>query len=196
MMFAGRDYAALRLQLQVREQVVETLQPRGAALNPAQDHRPALARAHGGVANEASLIEAWRARNARISPFGFLGWLSEVWPWLLGLGFALPVLGALIGAQASREGSVADDTLQVRVGGSGEHKNTNPSHGADLAEPRIPVPNPNPPKGEDSEASRSLSPDPVAWTWNARPAARTAPSRPKPLPVKSPHGEQGSEGRG
>jgi hypothetical protein len=203
LMLAGRDYAVLRLQLQARQQAVETLQPQGSTLNRAQDRAPALTRARTGTSNVEARMEAWRRLNSAMSPFGFISWLSDLWPWLLGLGFAFPVLGGLIGAQVPK---------RVRVGGSGsrEHKPDTDSQSDSriwgVRHPPVPEPEPtqlkvsgktteiptsNPPQENDVGESRTLPADPAAWNWSARPAARNAPSRPKPPPVKSPHGNDG-----
>src|SRR5690606_18422907 len=71
---AGRDHAVIRLQ----------------AAAPGAPERPGL----------AARRAAWARDHARLSLFGFVRWADDLWPWLVGLGFALPVLGGLVGAQA------------------------------------------------------------------------------------------------
>jgi hypothetical protein len=212
----GREYPALQLRLQALRLEAEMLRPRGSGVSAtspdfvSRDQVPALERAQAAVADAEARITSWRRANAQMTAFGFLGWLSDLWPWLLGLGFALPVLGGLIGAQAGRSG--APDPVGVHPAALPEpaihatgrtaagletraiHASTGSATGRDMG---VTVGSPlqapvAPAFGADTAPMDPpvLPPDPAAWNWTARPAPRAESARPKPPPVKSPHGNE------
>lgn len=173
MRFAGRDYTALVAERTFRQRELEALQPHGAA-SRARDQEPAVERARTRLADAETRLMAWTRANARISPFGFLGWLSDLWPWLLGLGLALPALGGLIGVQI-RE---ARDAAARGV--------PSPRGEADGPEKFPPSPAASPASADAEPAA--VPTEPSSWAWNAGPVVRPSPPRPKSPPVKSPNG--------
>jgi hypothetical protein len=192
---AGRDYTVLQYQLQARQQALDLLQPQGSGRALAASP-PAVERARAGVAAAQTRIGAWQRLNSVISPFGFLGWVSDLWPWLLGLGLALPALGGLVGAQLATK----NPEWGVRHPPSPSSAAAPPSLPSDpeasgpssTAPPTSPSISPFPSSAPFTEVPPSTAgSEPATWNWNARPAARATPARPKPPPVKSPHGSDG-----
>ncbi|HLU69712.1 MAG TPA: hypothetical protein VKZ88_02970 [Fibrobacteria bacterium] len=186
---AGRDYPALQLQKEAAQAAVSSRAPVSGP--------DALTRERVDVR-----LEAWHKRNATLSVFGLLGWLMEMWPWLLGLGVALPLLGGLIGAQDERrnpghEGRGRRDTP------SGSPRAAGPVVDSPVARPPAAVPTePEPPAASVVEPPPAATPvvpaapappsaplPPSEWSWNARPVPRRAPGRPKPPPVESPNSD-------
>ncbi len=168
MRFAGRDYTALMMEHSAREQALQALQPNGNTRSFARDQESAVARARTALADADMRIVAWARANARISPFGFLGWLSDLWPWLLGLGIGLLLFGGLIGVQIreARDAAAGRSALPVA---------------------EIPAASGVP----EVHESVSAPIEPSSWSWNAAPVVRPAQPRPKTPPVKSPHGLDG-----
>ena len=96
---AGRDYAVMRLEAA------------STSPSPGGSERPDL----------AARRAAWARDHARLSPFGFVRWADDLWPWLVGLGIALPVLGGFIGAQAGGRGralATSANSLSSAAGGA------------------------------------------------------------------------------
>ncbi len=216
---AGRDYPALQLQKEAAQAAVSSRAPvSGAdALTPERvDVR----------------LEAWHKRNATLSVFGLLGWLVELWPWLLGLGVALPVLGGLIGAQTRARPEAAGTPAGLRPAPKTRMTSTPRDPAPDpvaagpaevprpvpaarvprAAGPVVESPVARPPAAAPEEPAPSLPPvvepppsatpivpaapaapatplPPSEWSWNARPAPRRTPGRPKPPPVESPNSD-------
>jgi hypothetical protein len=159
---AGRDYAALRLERRVLAQ--ETASPQAPARLKALETR----------------VEAFDRRNASLSPFGLLGSLIDLWPWFIGLGVALPVLGGLIGAQVKPSG---------HTHARSQESSPMPEHTESqiLSTPSTPLTSLTAADGPD--VVPPPPPPPETWSWNAKPAARTPSGRPKTPPVKSPNGD-------
>lgn len=214
---AGRDYAALQFQKQTAE---------AGLARPQVQASPEHARVEARVDVR---LEAWHKRNETLSVFGLLGWLMDLWPWLLGLGVALPVLGGLIGAQpravrATRGTHRAEPRLpdqdpglnraSHRASTAAEAPAPLPPDALSFAEPVVESPSaspspaasvePPPPlhavvaTGESAGETPVVPATPAApatplppseWSWNARPAPRTTPGRPKPPPVESPNAD-------
>jgi hypothetical protein len=166
----GHEYAALQLR---QQHGTETASP--------------AAPAYRSVAGSKERLHAWHKRNATITVFSFLGWLVDLWPWLLGLGLCLPVLGGLIGAQVPAPGGApvrhqTGPKITPARPPRGERVPSEPDATPTLASQ-------TPPPEPDVVSAPAPPPPPEEWSWNARPAARTAPGRPKVPPVKSPNGD-------
>lgn len=166
----GRDYAAVRLEAR---HVALAAPARGSTPARVSAERP------GDRTSPAARLAAWEARAKRFSVFGLMGWLADLWPWLVGFGVALPVLGGLIGAQAGgrRAPSAASPAAVPPAREADSEEVAAPAPGtAELpaSEPPPPLPPPTPPE---------------TWNWNARAASRVTPARPKPPPVESPNAD-------
>lgn len=170
--FAGRDHAVLLAEHTLRLQTLEAAQS-------ARDPASAYDGARAAVAESEKRIAAWRRVNSGISAFGFLGWVLDLWPWLLGLALALPVLGGLIGAQAGQPDVWSQHAARAAPSPA-------PGTSAD-AVPRVSEPGAISPVSS-VPAAQAEPAQPADWNWNAQPAVRNAPARPKSPPVKSPHG--------
>lgn len=188
--FAGRDAAVIR-----------------------QDARAAVtAEEHEAVAGRRA---EWYRLHGHLSPFGLMAWAQDLWPWLLGLGLALPLLGGLVGAQmatassrpaktktnTSTKAKTAPPPVPAAVPIAGEPPV--PPREAELAAPVSPEPKPrrepapapsaaeSPPEQRLPEPPPPLSslrpPDPAAWDWRVRPVSRSASARPRPPAVESPN---------
>jgi hypothetical protein len=184
---AGRDHAALRIEGESRRLALEALRPeqyRSEGLGAfSAEKGAAVARARAALSENETRLAAWRRVHSRISPFGFLGWLSDLWPWLLGFGIAFPVLGGLVGAQrGSIAGFVAD------AGRGAEKKRVPEPTGV----PTVASGTSSPP-GTSAPEVEAAPVEPAAWSWNAHPIVRTTSTRPKVPPVKSPNGTMESE---
>jgi|GEM_PF-5920370 len=154
----GRDHAALRLERRL------------VAALPAETPAAELKARRRALENR---FESWERRNARLSAFSVAGGVFDLWPWLFGLGLALPVFGALIGAQVGRDGR--DEARLIAPVAADPTR----SEGRNSVDP---------PYSEDAPTTpKETPPPPETWSWNAKPAARTTPARPKPPAVESPH---------
>jgi hypothetical protein len=178
---AGRDYAALRTEGEVRRLALAALRPerhRSEGLGGfSADKAAAVERARAALSETETRLAAWHRVHSRISPFGFLGWLADLWPWLLGFGIALPVLGGLVGAQrVSVAAKVPADAHRT----SPPPASAEPAGATGGAAP------------EPSAAERAPV-EPAAWAWNAQPIVRSTPARSKAPPVKSPNGTTENE---
>lgn len=194
--FAGRDAAVLR-----------------------QDARAAVtAEQRADVAQRRA---EWQRLHGHLSPFGLLAWAQDLWPWLLGLGLALPLLGGLVGAQTTTASRPRPDASKENAG-AGPAPAAVPIAGvppvppreAELAAPVSPRPGPEPeparahapakPPPEERPGEPPpwspppppppvRPPDPAAWDWRVRPALRPS-ARPKPPAVESPNRKRGEGG--
>jgi hypothetical protein len=178
---AGRDHAALRIEEKSRRLALETLRPerfRSEGLSAfSADKAAAVERARAGVNETETRLTAWRRVHSKISPFGFLGWLADLWPWLLGFGIAFPLLGGLVGAQRDSSARLVAEASRVA-----EKKRV-----SEL--PEIPAVV----SGTTTLVVEDAPVEPAAWAWNAQPIVRTATTRPKVPPVKSPNGTMEDE---
>lgn len=204
---AGRDYAAYQLQLRERQQAFEALRARDASSGT-------LERARNEIADAQASLRTWHRLSARISPFGLLAWFSNLWPWLLGLGIALPLLGGLIGRQIrtaepaphrkfhpseTPEAPEPTEAAEDREGGEAEVRTDpatpteSPAEDAGPApqEPQAPPAPEHPPV--TSAPDRRDDSGPASWNWSARPVSRPPSARPKPPSVRSPHGDKSEE---
>ncbi len=119
---AGSDHAAFQIRLAQQREFIAVLQRQAEAPAATSDVRATLERARQDHEVLQNRLQSWRRLHAGISPFGFMAWFSDLWPWLLSFGIAFPVLGGLIGAQAharkARRGhpvvAVAEETSGMR----------------------------------------------------------------------------------
>lgn len=98
--FAGREFPALRQGLQLRYAALQEREQRiavSAADSVPEAVKTAQEKAWRDYAGQRSALMARIQLQSGISPEGFEAWVTDLWMWLLLLGFSLPVLGAWLG---------------------------------------------------------------------------------------------------
>jgi hypothetical protein len=116
--------------------------------------------------------------NARFSLFGLFDWIRELFPWLVAFGFALPVLGGLIGAQVR-----ADSRPPLPARSHPDTDAANPPS-VPLDRPR-PVPPPPAPRPAAPVRQPYVHPAVAAAATAIPPAAPASPPRPAGAPSRS-----------
>lgn len=104
---AGETYPALQHRVEAQRRTLDTLQVQASngPLSPAAQNL--FQRTQRDFAASQQLLESWENGQARVSPFGFVSWCLDLFPWLAAFGLAFPVLGGLIAAQVAQARRVA-----------------------------------------------------------------------------------------